>query len=59
MQQQQLLQKKYMEQEAINWKHKVKKPPSGRWIQDTINGAMKLLSAPADENAEYEKKEST
>jgi hypothetical protein len=37
MQQQWLLQKKYMEQEAINWKHKVKKQPSEILTQGTIN----------------------
>ena len=56
MQQQWLLQKKYTEQEAINRKHKVKKQPSGRRIQGSINDAKKLLSAPADEDTEYEKR---
>jgi hypothetical protein len=59
MQQQWLLSKKYMEQEAINQKHKVKKQPSGILIQGTINGAKKLLPAPTDEDKEYENKEST
>jgi hypothetical protein len=45
-----------MEQEAINRKHKVTKQPSGRRIQDSINDAKKLLSAPADEDTEYEER---